>query len=84
MRWSMVLILNIKKLPLIFISKQQNFLDYNRKNALLLDAINGVEAAKKAGAKCLALTTSFSEEDLKGADWICKDLAHVPSEVPEW
>jgi beta-phosphoglucomutase len=48
------------------------------------DAVNGVEAAKKAGAKCLAITTSFSKEELKGADWICKDLAGVPSGVLEW
>ena len=41
------------------------------------DAINGVQAAKAAGMLCLALTTSFSAEQLKQADWICKDLSEA-------
>jgi len=43
------------------------------------DAINGVQAAKAAGMYCLALTTSFNAEQLKQADWICRDLSDVPS-----
>lgn len=41
------------------------------------DAPNGIEAAKAAGARCLGLTSSFSETELKdaGADWIAKDLS---------
>ena len=42
------------------------------------DAVNGVRAAKAAGARCLALTTSFSADDLREADWVAPDLAHVP------
>lgn len=47
------------------------------------DAPNGVQAAKAAGANCLALTTSFGEKTLRaaGADWIAPDLAHVPRGV---
>ena len=41
------------------------------------DAINGVQAAKAAGMYCLALTTSFNAEQLKQADWICKDLSEA-------
>ncbi len=41
------------------------------------DAVNGIEAAKAAGAKCLALTTSFSRELLQDADWIITDLSYV-------
>ena len=39
------------------------------------DAPNGVRAAKAAGAKCLALTTSFAPETLQeaGADWIAPE-----------
>jgi HAD superfamily hydrolase (TIGR01509 family) len=48
------------------------------------DAINGVEAARNAGAKCLALTTSFSNEDLKEADWIAKNLKEAPEESINW
>jgi beta-phosphoglucomutase len=48
------------------------------------DAVNGVRAAKAAGARCLALTTSFSASDLAQADWIASDLAHVPSAALAW
>lgn len=39
------------------------------------DAINGVQAAKDAGAKCLALQTSFKAEELQEADYISNTLA---------
>jgi HAD superfamily hydrolase (TIGR01509 family) len=45
------------------------------------DAVSGVSAAKSAGSKCLALTTSFLEERLTEADWICKDLSDIPEGV---
>ena len=48
------------------------------------DAINGVEAAKSAGSKCLALTTSFSEQQLNQADWIVANLAFAPVEAINW
>ena len=48
------------------------------------DAISGVAAGKAAGARVLALTTSFSAEDLSGADWIASLLTEVGDEVLEW
>jgi HAD superfamily hydrolase (TIGR01509 family) len=48
------------------------------------DAVNGVRAAKSAGSKCLALTTTFSADQLTLADWIAPDLAHAPEECLEW
>jgi len=45
------------------------------------DAINGVKAAKKAGAKCIALTTSFPEDFLTDADWIYKSLLDIPDNL---
>ena len=41
------------------------------------DALNGVQAAKSAGAACLALTTSFTAADLRaaGADFTAPDLS---------
>jgi len=48
------------------------------------DAIKGVEAAKAAGAKCLALTTSFDAKELAQADWIATNLAAAPLSVLEW
>jgi beta-phosphoglucomutase len=47
------------------------------------DAVNGVRAAKAAGCRCLALTTSFGEGELlaAGADWTAPHLAGVPEGV---
>jgi len=48
------------------------------------DAITGVEAAIAAGARCLALTTSYPAEKLSKADWICSTLEDAPEESLEW
>lgn len=45
------------------------------------DAVAGVAAAKAAGARCLALTTSYPAERLSDADWIAADLAHAPPDI---
>jgi beta-phosphoglucomutase len=47
------------------------------------DAINGVQAAKAAGAYCLALTTSFTARELRaaGADFVAPDLASIPDVI---
>ncbi len=44
------------------------------------DAVNGVRAAKAAGARCLGITSSFLPETLRdnGADWTAVDLSEVP------
>ncbi|OFY57359.1 MAG: hypothetical protein A2Y87_08880, partial [Bacteroidetes bacterium RBG_13_46_8] len=38
------------------------------------DAVNGIEAAKAAGMRCLAVTNSFERNELYKADWICDSL----------
>jgi HAD superfamily hydrolase (TIGR01509 family) len=48
------------------------------------DAVSGIKAAKSAGCRCLALTTSFDASLLKEADWICGNLANVPEESLNW
>lgn len=48
------------------------------------DAVSGVAAAKAAGSKCLALTTSFPKEKLNGADFFAPNLACVPDNVLKW
>jgi beta-phosphoglucomutase len=48
------------------------------------DAVSGIKAAKSAGCKCLAVTTSFDRSLLKEADWICDSLSDVPEEVLNW
>jgi len=48
------------------------------------DAVSGVAAARAAGSRCLALTTSFTAGELAGSDWIAVDLAHVQDEALDW
>lgn len=48
------------------------------------DAVAGVAAARAAGSRCLALTTSFPADQLTEADWIVPDLAHVPPAALDW
>ena len=48
------------------------------------DAPSGINAAKAAGMKCLAVMSSFTEKELKDADWIVKNMNPVPEEVLNW
>jgi beta-phosphoglucomutase len=48
------------------------------------DAVSGIDAAKEAGCKCLALLTSFPAEKLIHADWICNTLEDAPDEAINW
>lgn len=48
------------------------------------DAVAGVEAARAAGARCLAVMTTFNAEQLARADWVASDLASVPAEALAW
>lgn len=41
------------------------------------DGIVGVEAARRAGMRCLAVTTTHPAEKLAGADWIVSGLADL-------
>ena len=41
------------------------------------DAPSGVQAAKAAGARCVAVTNTVSAEELSGADLICDSLAEI-------
>ncbi|MDA3940039.1 MAG: HAD-IA family hydrolase [Spirochaetia bacterium] len=77
------------------VSRQKPFPDIYLKAASLIgeeardclvveDAINGVNAAKTAGAKCLGLTTSFSKEQLYKADWFADNLSKAEDEVLNW
>jgi HAD superfamily hydrolase (TIGR01509 family) len=48
------------------------------------DAVSGIKAAKSAGCRCLAVTTSFNRSKLSEADWICSSLEEVPEEALNW
>jgi beta-phosphoglucomutase len=48
------------------------------------DAVAGVAAAKAAGARCLAVTTSFAADQLKQADWVATGLDAAPAGALGW
>lgn len=48
------------------------------------DAVSGIQAARSAACRCLALTTTFSRDMLLEADWICDNLESVPEEALTW
>jgi HAD superfamily hydrolase (TIGR01509 family) len=74
-------VINKKPNPEIFVKSSEK-IGLKPENCLVVeDAINGIQAGKAAGCKCLALTTSFNAEQLKDADWICKDLSDVPEDL---
>lgn len=73
-----------KPAPDIFLKAAQ-LIGANPSSCLVVeDAISGVAAGKAAGARVLALTTSFTAEELSGADWITETLATAGDEVLDW
>lgn len=75
---------NKKPAPDIFL-KAASRLGVDPHNCLVVeDAVSGVAAGKAAGSKVLALTTTFSREQLNEADWISKDLSEAPGAALEW
>jgi beta-phosphoglucomutase len=72
-----------KPFPDIYL-KAADLLGISPENCLVVeDAPNGIKAARAAGMKCLAVMSSFSEKELKDADWIVKDLTSIPEDVLE-
>ena len=77
-------VVNKKPAPDIFIVAAKK-IGLDPKTCLVVeDAVNGVQAAKAAGARCLGLMTSFNADQLAGADWLAANLAGVPAAVLNW
>jgi haloacid dehalogenase superfamily, subfamily IA, variant 3 with third motif having DD or ED len=72
-------VINKKPAPDIFLkaSEKAGMTAVTLDNTIVIeDALSGCQAAKSAGATCIAVTTSFSGDQLKeaGADYITDDL----------
>lgn len=75
---------NKKPDPEVFI-KAASKLEIPPGNCLVVeDAVSGIKAALSAGCRCLALTTSFSREELSNAHWIANTLNEAPDECLTW
>jgi beta-phosphoglucomutase len=73
-----------KPFPDIYIKAAQNLRLQPEDCLVVEDAISGVKASKAAGCRCLAVTTSFTKENLSEADWICGSLLEVPGQAINW
>jgi len=73
-----------KPFPDIYIKAAENLGLKTEECLVVEDAVSGVRAAKAAGCKCLAVTTSFGRSALMEADWICDSLLKVPDEAINW
>lgn len=75
---------NKKPHPEIYLKAAEKLLVKPSACLVVEDAVSGVEAAKAAGAKCLAVATSFSRDDLLKADWIVENLTEAPEDALIW
>jgi beta-phosphoglucomutase len=73
-----------KPFPDIYIKASESLGLTPEECLVIEDAVSGVKAAKAAGCRCLAVTTSFRREALLEADWIIDSLLNVPGEAIEW
>jgi len=76
---------NGKPNPEVYLSAAKR-VEVNPADCLVVeDAVPGVQAAKAAGASCLGITTSQSEDSLKqaGADWVAPDFLRLPKPLQE-
>lgn len=77
-------VVNKKPAPDIYLKAAENIGLDPAECLVVEDAVSGVKAAKEAGCRCLAVTTSFGSKELAGADWIFSSLADVPDDVLIW
>jgi HAD superfamily hydrolase (TIGR01509 family) len=73
-----------KPAPDIFLKAAANLGVDSTRCLVIEDAISGVSAGLAAGARVLALTTSFSAAELDEANWIAPLLCDVGNEVLDW
>jgi beta-phosphoglucomutase len=60
-------------------------LGLNPKDCLVVeDALSGMKAARAAGCKCLAITSTFRAEEFDQANWVVKDLSEAPEACLSW
>lgn len=75
---------NKKPFPDIYLKASENLGLKPDECLVVEDAVSGIRAAKTAGCRCLAVTTSFDASVLQQADWICNSLLRVPEEAINW
>jgi HAD superfamily hydrolase (TIGR01509 family) len=77
-------VLHKKPAPDIFLEACRRLRLAPEQCLVIEDAVSGVAAARAAGMRCMGLTSSFTADELSGAEWIARDLAHAPEEALAW
>lgn len=77
-------VINKKPHPDIYLKASERLGLKPEECLVIEDALSGIKAAGAAGCRCLAVTTSFRENELTEADWICDSLLNVPEEALNW
>jgi len=75
---------NKKPFPDIYIKAAEKLGLKPEECLVVEDAVSGIEAAKSAGCRSLAVTSSFDKSSLSAANWICESLSDVPEEALNW
>lgn len=69
-----------KPCPDIFLLAAEYMVIDPSKCVIIEDSPNGIHAAKAAGSKCIAVTNTFTTENLREADLICDSLEEITIE----
>jgi HAD superfamily hydrolase (TIGR01509 family) len=69
-----------KPCPDIFLLAVEHMAIDPSKCVIIEDSPNGIQAAKAAGSKCIAVTNTFTTENLRDADLICDSLEVITIE----
>ena len=67
----------LKPAPDIFLEASRRLGVSPMQCTVVEDAVNGVQAAKAAGMRCVAVETSFSKEELRQADCVCSRIGDI-------
>lgn len=70
--------------PAVFLTAAERLGVSPQENASLVvieDSLAGVEAAHRAGMKCIAVATTHPASALKAADWVVERLDRLPLEI---
>ncbi len=77
-------VVNKKPYPDIYIKAAEKLGLRAAECLVVEDAVSGITASRRAGCRCLAVSTSFPAEMLSEADWICDSLENAPDEALKW
>jgi beta-phosphoglucomutase len=73
-----------KPAPDIFLKAAEKLVVDPAQCLVIEDAVSGVAAGRAAGARVLALTTTFPRDELAEADWIVPSLSAAGEEIFSW